>query len=75
MRGLESWICGAGDMTDKDNFPRITMEDDTPLVTFDDVMGWIFNFLAAVGAMAFAAGIGLYFGGFFHWLLDQWGRV
>lgn len=52
----------------------ITMaEDNAPPITFDYVAGWIINFLAAVGAMAFAAGLGLYFGGFFHWLLREWG--
>lgn len=52
----------------------ITMEEpDAPPITFDYVMGWIINFLAAVGAMAFAALICLYFGGFFHWLFREWG--
>lgn len=49
------------------------MDEDTPPVTFDYVMGWIINFLAAVGAVAFAAIIGLYFGGFFHWAVEKLG--
>lgn len=54
---------------------QITMAeaDDATPITFDYVMGWIINFLAAVGAMAFAACLGLYFGGFFHWLFREWG--
>lgn len=30
----------------------ITMEDDEPVVTFDDVVGWIRNGLAFVGFVA-----------------------
>lgn len=43
---------------------------DSPF-TFDYVMGWVFNFFAALGAVAFAALLGLYFSGFFHWLFER----
>jgi hypothetical protein len=50
----------------------ITMaEDDAPPITFDYVMGWIINILAAIGAVAFAGLLGLYFSGFFHWLFER----
>lgn len=35
-----------------DKFPRITLEDDEPIVTFDRVVGWIVNALAGVGLAA-----------------------
>ena len=50
----------------------ITMEEpDAPPVTFDYVMGWIINLFAAIGAVAFAGLLGLYFSGFFHWLVER----
>lgn len=48
--------------------------EDTPPITFDYVMGWVINFFAALGITAFAACIGLYYAGFFHWLAEQAGR-
>ena len=43
---------------------------DSPF-TFDYVMGWIINLFAALGAVAFAGLLGLYFSGFFHWLFER----
>lgn len=43
---------------------------DNPF-TFDYVMGWIINLFAAIGAVAFAGLLGLYFGGFFDWLFER----
>ncbi len=48
----------------------VTMENPEPF-TFDYVMGWIINLFAAIGAVAFAGLLGLYFSGFFHWLFER----
>ena len=45
----------------------ITM--DEPMFTFDGVMNAIANFLAVLGMVAVSIGVGLYFGGFFTWLM------
>ncbi len=41
-----------------DSFPQITMDD--PLVTFDEVSGWIRNALAGVGVVAVIVAIGFW---------------
>ena len=41
----------------KDDDLKITMEDP-PLVTFDDVVGWIRNALAGIGVLALVVLIG-----------------
>jgi hypothetical protein len=46
-------------------------EDLNNPFTLDYVMGWIINLLAAIGAVAFAGLLGLYFSGFFHWLFER----
>jgi hypothetical protein len=43
-----------------DSFPRITMEDDEPLVTFEMVAGWIRNALAGVGILACIVAVGFW---------------
>lgn len=43
-----------------DDFPQITM--DEPPVTFDDVVGWIRNALAGVGALAVLIAIAFFYG-------------
>ena len=41
----------------EDNELKITMED-SPLVTFDDVVGWIRNALAGIGVLALVVLLG-----------------
>jgi hypothetical protein len=51
---------------------QLPKEDDTNSpFTFDYVMGWIINLFAALGAVAFAGLLGLYFSGFFDWLFER----
>lgn len=45
-------------MDDKDTDMPITM--DEPVVTFDDVVGWIRNLLAGVGVLAFIVFLGFW---------------
>lgn len=49
----------------------MTEEQDEPLLTLDNVFVWIIGFFSAVGMMATAGAIGLYYGGFFHYLAGK----
>jgi hypothetical protein len=42
--------------------------DDKPLVTFEGVCDALQMLLVVLGMMTLAALIGLWFGGFFHWI-------
>jgi hypothetical protein len=44
------------------------MED--PFFSFEKAVGYIINILAAIGMVSLAVIIGLYFSGFFTWLLN-----
>lgn len=44
----------------EDDFPKITLEDDEPLVTFDQIVGYIWNALAGVGILAIIVAIGFW---------------
>jgi hypothetical protein len=44
------------------------VDTDAPLVTFEGICAGIFNFFAALGLVSFCLFIGLWFGGYFHWV-------
>lgn len=43
------------------------MED--PFFSFEKLVGYVINVLATIGMIAMSIGIGLYFSGFFTWLM------
>ena len=49
----------------------MTENDDNPVYHWDDIVGWIGNFLAAVGIMFAALLVWLYQTGFFDWLFTK----
>ncbi|CAB4134998.1 hypothetical protein UFOVP275_47 [uncultured Caudovirales phage] len=57
----ESWMNRAAGIKQR-------KEVDRPIITFEDVFGYIQLFLASVGIVAIALFAGLYASGFFHWL-------
>ena len=49
----------------------MTENDDNPVYAWDDIVGWIGNFLATVGILFTAFVIYLYEAGFFDWLFNK----
>jgi hypothetical protein len=48
--------------------PEVVDTDDTPLFTFEGICDALQMLLVVLGMLTSAAFIGLWFGGFFHWI-------
>lgn len=46
----------------------MTEQEDKPVFGLNDIFNMLIGFFAALGLISGAAMVGLYFGGFFHWL-------
>ncbi len=49
----------------------MTEFDDQPPVSIQDVYNWMISMFAAIGMFACAGIVGLWFGGFFHYLAQK----
>lgn len=50
----------------------MTNFDDQPIVSIEDVYRWMLTMFAAIGMMAVAGIIGLYVGGFWHYVASKY---